>query len=172
MKSQLMPTRRVLVVEDEELMRSILRRLLEGEGYEVFTADSAENALQLFTEKTFDVVLSDIKMAGIDGIELLDRIKSIDEQAMFIIMTAYSSVDSAIAALRKGAYDYLTKPFINEDLLQTISNAAAQRELFLENRALRRELNHQFNFSEIIGTSEAIEDVFEIVKRVADTTAS
>lgn len=172
MKSHQMPTRRVLVVEDEELMRSILRRLLEGEGYEVFTADSAENALQLFAERTFDVVLSDIKMAGIDGIELLDRIKSIDEQAMFIIMTAYSSVDSAIAALRKGAYDYLTKPFINEDLLQTISNAAAQRELFLENRALRRELNHQFNFSEIIGTSEAIEDVFEIVKRVADTTAS
>ena len=141
-----MPTRRVLVVEDEELMRSILRRLLEGEGYAVFTADSAENALQLFAEKTFDVVLSDIKMAGIDGIELLDRIKSIDEQAMFIIMTAYSSVDSAIAALRKGAYDYLTKPFINEDLLQTISNAAAQRELFLENRALRRELNHQLIF--------------------------
>lgn len=163
---------RLLVVEDEELMRSILRRLLEGEGYEVYTADSAENALQLFSEHTFDVVLSDIKMAGIDGIELLDRIKAIDEQAMVIIMTAYSSVDTAIAALRKGAYDYVTKPFVNEDLLQTIHNASMQRDLFLQNRALRRELNRHFSFSEIIGTSKAIEAIFEVVGKVADSTAS
>lgn len=163
---------RLLVVEDEELMRSILRRLLEGEGYEVVTADSAENALQLAVENVFDVILSDIKMAGIDGIELLDRLKTDDERAMVIIMTAYSSVDTAVAALRKGAYDYITKPFVNEDLLQTVRNAVAQRELFLENRALRRELNRRYNFSEIIGTSDAMNEVFEVVKRVAKTSAS
>ncbi len=163
---------RLLVVEDEELMRSILRRLLEGEGYAVVTADSAENALHLAAEHVFDVILSDIKMAGIDGIELLDRLKNDDERAMVIIMTAYSSVDTAIAALRKGAYDYITKPFVNEDLLQTVRNAVAQRELFLENRALRRELNRHYNFSEIIGTSEAINEVFDVIKRVAKTSAS
>jgi DNA-binding NtrC family response regulator len=163
---------RLLVVEDEELMRSILRRLLEGEGYEVVTADSAENALQLAAEHVFDVILSDIKMAGIDGIELLDRLKTDDERAMVIIMTAYSSVDTAVAALRKGAYDYITKPFVNEDLLQTVRNAVAQRELFLENRALRRELNRHYNFSEIIGTSDEINEVFDVVKRVAKTSAS
>ena len=113
-----MAKQKVLVVEDEELMRTILRTLLEGEGYEVFTADSAETALRLFPENDFAVTLTDIKMGGMDGIALLDQVKAIDEHAIVIVMTAFSSVDSAIAALRKGAYDYVTKPFVNEDLLQ------------------------------------------------------
>jgi DNA-binding NtrC family response regulator len=162
----------ILVVEDEELMRQIIRRLMEAEGYEVVTADSAETALELFKRGTFSVVLTDIKMAGLDGIELLDRIKSIDEEALVIVMTAYSSVDSAIAALRKGAYDYVTKPFVNEDLVQTIKNAAAQRDLFLQNRALRRELNRQYNFEEIIGSSSDMQGVFAVIERVADTNTS
>lgn len=162
----------VLVVEDEELMRSILRQLLSDSGYNVFTADSAETALQMFAENEIGVTLTDIKMAGRDGIELLDQIKSINEEAMVVIMTAYSSVDTAIAALRKGAYDYVTKPFVNEDLLQTLRNATLQRELFRENRALRRELNKQYTFSEIIGKSESLRKVFEIVEKVADTNAN
>ncbi len=113
----------ILIVEDEELMRSILRQLLEGEDYQVFTADSAENALAIFSTNEIAVTLTDIKMSGMDGIELLDQIKAIDDEAIVIIMTAYSSVDSAIAALRKGAYDYITKPFVNENLLQTVRNA-------------------------------------------------
>lgn len=167
-----MPKPSILVVEDEELMRSIIRRLMEAEGYDVVTADSAETGLALFTGRSFSVVLTDIKMGGIDGIELLDRIKSIDERAMVIIMTAYSSVHSAIAALRKGAYDYVTKPFVNEDLVQTVKNAAAQRALFLENRALRRELNKHYNFDEIIGQSEAMREIFSMVERVADTNTA
>ena len=117
----------VLVVEDEELMRSILRRLLEDEDYDVFTADSAESALAVYPENDIAVTLTDIKMSGMDGIELLDRLKAIDEEAVVIIMPAYSSVDSAVAALRKGAYDYVTKPFVNEDLLQTVKNAIQER---------------------------------------------
>ena len=85
-------------------------------------------------------------MAGMDGLELLDQLKTIDEEAIVIIMTAYSSVDSAIAALRKGAYDYITKPFVNEDLLQTVRNAIQTKELFRENRALRRELESSLQF--------------------------
>jgi len=162
----------ILVVEDEELMRSILRQLLETEGYHVLTADSAENALKIFPSADIAVTLTDIKMAGIDGLELLDQIKTIDEEAIVIIMTAYSSVDSAIAALRKGAYDYVTKPFVNEDLLQTVRNAIQTKELFRENRALRRELNRHYSFSEIIGKSASLQNVFRIVEKIADTSAS
>src|SRR5688572_6177191 len=149
-----MAKQKVLVVEDEELMRTILRTLLEGEGYEVFTADSAEAAVRIFPDHDIAVTLTDIKMAAMDGLALLDHIKAIDEHAIVIIMTAFSSVDSAIAALRKGAYDYVTKPFVNEDLLQRMRNAVRNRTLYAENRALRRELNRQYNFSEIIGSSE------------------
>jgi len=161
----------VLVVEDEEIMRSILRQLLEGDGFNVFTADSSETALEIFSSNEIVITLSDIKMSGKDGIELLDQIKSIDEEAVVIIMTAYSSVDTAVAALRKGAYDYITKPFVNEDLLQTIKNAAAHRRLFQENRVLRRELKKQYSFSEIIGDSGALQRVFDLVGKVADTSA-
>src|SRR4051794_40860493 len=97
----------ILVVEDEELMRSILRQLLEGSGHQVFTADNAENALDVFAANDIALTLTDIKMSGQDGIKLLDEIKCLDPDALVIIMTAYSSVDSAIAALRKGAYDYI-----------------------------------------------------------------
>ena len=154
------------------MMRSILRELLESEGYHVLTADSAENALKIFPAADIAVTLTDIKMAGIDGLELLDQIKTVDEEAIVIIMTAYSSVDSAIAALRKGAYDYITKPFVNENLLQTVRNAIQTKELFRENRALRRELNKQYSFSEIIGKSSSLQNVFRIVEKIADTTAS
>lgn len=158
-------------MEDEELMRSILRQLLERAGYQVFSASSAETALEIFPGNDIAITLTDIKMAGMDGLALLDNLKAIDEDALVIIMTAYSSVDSAIAALRKGAYDYVTKPFVNEDLLQTVKNAITQRELFRENRALRRELNKEHNFSEIIGNSQSLQDVFRLVEKVADTSA-
>ncbi len=162
---------KILVVEDEELMRSILRQLLENEGFQVLTADRAENALDIYSQNDVALILTDIKMPGIDGIELLDRLKSVDAEAIVIIMTAYSSIDSAIAALRKGAYDYITKPFVNEDLLQTVKNAVRQRELFRENRALRRELGNHYGFAEIIGNSARLQEIFQIVEKVADTSA-
>jgi DNA-binding NtrC family response regulator len=162
----------ILVVEDEELMRSILRQLLEDEGYKVFTADSAETALEIFPSAGIDITLTDIKMSGMDGLELLSQIKAVDNEALVIVMTAYSSVDSAIVALRKGVYDYITKPFVNEDLLKTVRNALRTKELSRENLALRRELDKKYSFSEIIGTSDALQKVFNLVEKVADTTAS
>jgi DNA-binding NtrC family response regulator len=165
-------TQSVLVVEDEELMRSILRQLLEDEGFDVLTADSAENALEIFGSSDVAATLTDIKMSGMDGLGLLDSIKAIDENALVIIMTAYSSVDSAVAALRKGAYDYVTKPFVNEDLIQTVRNAIRTKELFAENRVLKRELNRRYGFSEIIGKSEALQRVFRVVEKVADSNAN
>lgn len=162
----------VLVVEDEELMRNILRELLEDEAYRVLSADSAEAALEIFAESDVSVTITDIKMSGMDGLELLDSIKAVDENALVIIMTAYSSVDSAVAALRKGAYDYVTKPFVNEELIQTVRNAIRMRELFSENRVLRRELDRNHSFSEIVGNSEALQSVFRIVEKIADSNAN
>ncbi len=163
---------RVLIVEDEELLRNILSQILQEAGYGVATASSAEAALEIFTGEEIALTLTDIRMTGMDGLELLDHLKAVDGEALVIIMTAYSSVDSAIAALRKGAYDYITKPFVNEDLLQTVKNALRQRELFRENRALRRELDKRYSFSEIIGTSEALQKVFRLVEKVAATNAN
>ncbi|HEV3470302.1 MAG TPA: sigma-54 dependent transcriptional regulator [Pyrinomonadaceae bacterium] len=162
----------ILVAEDEDLMRAIISRLLEGAGYRVAATASAEEALEAFAAEDVAATLTDIRMAGMDGLALLDRIKDIDPEALVIVMTAYSSVDSAVAALRKGAYDYITKPFVNEDLLQSVKNALRQRELFRENRHLRRELDRRYSFSEIIGTSEALQRVFRLVEKVAATNTN
>src|ERR671933_863873 len=162
----------ILIAEDEDLMRAILTRLLEEAGYRVLAVASAEEALERFASEDVAVTLTDIRMAGMDGLALLDKIKDIDGEALVIVMTAYSSVDSAVAALRKGAYDYVTKPFVNEDLLQSVKNAIRQRELFRENRALRRELDRRYSFSEIIGTSPALQAVFRLVEKVAPTNTN
>ncbi|HEX7176133.1 MAG TPA: sigma-54 dependent transcriptional regulator [Pyrinomonadaceae bacterium] len=162
----------ILVAEDEDLMRAIITRLLEAEGYRVSAVASAEAALEAFAAEDVAVTLTDIRMAGMDGLALLDRIKDVDPEALVVVMTAYSSVDSAVAALRKGAYDYVTKPFVNEDLLQSVKNALRQRELFRENRALRRELDRRYSFSEIIGTSESLQRVFRLVEKVAGTNTN
>src|ERR687886_1814107 len=139
----------ILVAEDEDLMRAIISRLLEESGHRVAAVASAEEALEVFAAEDVAVTLTDIRMSGMDGLALLDRLKDIDPEALVVVMTAYSSVDSAVAALRKGAYDYITKPFVNEDLLQSVKNALRQRELFRENRALRRELDRRYSFSEM-----------------------
>jgi len=162
----------ILIAEDEDLMRAIISRLLEAEGYRVAGVASAEEALEKFAVEDVAVTLTDIRMTGMDGLALLDCIKDVDDEALVIVMTAYSSVDSAIAALRKGAYDYITKPFVNEDLLQSVKNAIRQRELFRENRQLRRELDRRYSFSEIIGTSEALHSVFRLVEKVATTNTN
>jgi DNA-binding NtrC family response regulator len=162
----------ILVAEDEDLMRAIVSRLLEEAGYRVAGVASAEEALEVFAAEDVAVTLTDIRMSGMDGLTLLDRVKDIDAEALVVVMTAYSSVDSAVAALRKGAYDYITKPFVNEDLLQSVKNALRQRELFRENRALRRELDRRYSFSEIIGTSETLQQVFRLVEKVAATNTN
>ncbi|MBD0324938.1 MAG: sigma-54-dependent Fis family transcriptional regulator [Pyrinomonadaceae bacterium] len=162
----------ILIAEDEDLMRAILTRLLEEAGYRVAATANAEEALEKFAAEDVAVTLTDIRMAGMDGLALLDRIKDIDAEALVIVMTAYSSVDSAVAALRKGAYDYITKPFVNEDLLQSVKNAIRQRELFRENRQLRRELDRRYSFSEIIGTSPALQAVFRLVEKVSGTNTN
>jgi DNA-binding NtrC family response regulator len=163
----------ILVAEDEDVLREkVISHLLTEAGYRVSAVASAEEALTVFAEEDVAVTLTDVRMAGMDGFTLLDRIKDIDPEALVIMMTAYTSVDSAVAALRKGAYDYITKPFVNEALLQTIKNALDKRELFRDNKYLRRELNRRYSFSEIIGTSESLQRVFRLVEKVAATNTN
>ncbi|NOT62433.1 MAG: sigma-54-dependent Fis family transcriptional regulator [Acidobacteria bacterium] len=162
----------ILIAEDEDLMRTILCDLLTDAGYRVIAAASGEQALESFAAELPALTISDIALGKLDGIELLDRIKQIDEQALVIMITAFSSVETAIAALRKGAYDYITKPFINEDLLQAVRNALRQAELFRENRSLRRELKGRYDFENIIGRSDALTAIFKLVEKIANTPTS
>jgi DNA-binding NtrC family response regulator len=162
----------ILIAEDEDLMRSILADLLARADYRVLEAASGEQALEIFAAESPALTISDIALGKLDGIELLGRIKQLDPDALVIMITAFSSVETAIAALRKGAYDYITKPFINEDILQTVRNALRQRELFKENRFLRRELKRQYNFESIIGRSDALAEIFKLIEKIANTSTS
>ena len=162
----------ILIVEDEDLMRGILAGLLSGAGYRVIEAPGGESALEVFAAESPALTISDIALGKLDGIELLDRIKQVDREALVIMITAYSSVETAIAALRKGAYDYITKPFINEDILQTVHNALRQRELFRENRYLRRELKQRYHFENIIGRSDSLTEIFKLIEKISGVNSS
>ncbi|MEP7342153.1 MAG: sigma-54 dependent transcriptional regulator [Acidobacteriota bacterium] len=162
----------ILIVEDEDLMRGILAGMLADAGFRVIEAASGEQAIELFAAESPGLTITDIALGRMDGIELLDRIKQLDGEAMVIMITAFSSVETAIAALRKGAYDYITKPFINEDILQTVRNAMRQRELFRENRYLRRELKQRYNFDSIIGRSDALTGIFRLIEKIASAPGS
>ena len=132
---------RVLVVEDEPLMRSIIVQLARSDGYEVFEAPSAELAMDIFEREQIDVAILDLNLtSGGNGVELLGRLRDRDQELMGIIVTAYASVESAVEALHKGAYDYITKPFANEHLKAVLRNALKEKHLFQENRYLHHEL--------------------------------
>jgi two-component system NtrC family response regulator len=162
----------ILVAEDEALLRRILTGLFEDAGYRVVAASTGREALERFAEMAPDLVVTDIRMPEMDGLELLERLKAIDPDVLVIIMTAFSSVESAVAALRAGAHDYIVKPFVNDDVLQSVRNALRQKELFLENRSLRRELDRSRSYSAIIGVSDAVQTMLGLVGKVAATNAS
>ena len=162
----------ILVAEDEALLRRILTGLFEEAGYRVVAASTGREALERFAETPPDLVVTDIRMPEVDGLELLERLKAIDPDVLVIIMTAFSSVESAVAALRAGAHDYIVKPFVNDDVLQSVRNALRQKELFLENRSLRRELDRSRSYSAIIGVSDAVQTMLGLIGKVAATNAS
>jgi two-component system response regulator AtoC len=164
---------RVLVVEDEPLMRSIIVQLARSEGYEVLEAAAAETAFGIFENEKIDVAILDLNLtSGGNGLELLGRLRERDPELMGIIVTAYASVESAVEALHKGAYDYITKPFANEHLKTVVRNALKEKRLFQENRYLRQELREKYRFENIIGKGDAIEQVFRVMEKVARTDSS
>jgi DNA-binding NtrC family response regulator len=164
---------RILVVEDEQLMRSIIIQLLRTDGYEVLEAAAPEAALEIFEREKIDLAILDLNLGGgASGLDLLGKMRDLDQEVMGIIVTAYASIESAVDALRKGAYDYITKPFANDHLKAVVRNALAQKALFHENRFLRRELKDKYRFESIIGNCDAIERVFRMMEKVARTDSS
>ncbi|MGA2532583.1 MAG: sigma-54 dependent transcriptional regulator [Candidatus Aminicenantales bacterium] len=160
------------VIDDEPVIRDVLSQLLTSEGYEVELSSSGEEALDKFSSSSCDVILLDLLMPGMDGIEVLGRIRKIDPVAAVIIITAYASVESAIAAMKIGALDYVQKPFKHDDLLMTIERAVERRRLQEENLRLKDELKQKFSFSNIIGKSQAMKAVFELIKAAAPTRST
>ncbi len=155
---------RVLVVDDEEVIRDVLATLLEREGWHVTTASTAGRALTLFEADPHDVVLLDLMLPDRSGLDLLRDMRRRDPDAVIVIVTAYSSIEGAIVAMRDGAFHYIPKPFQNEEVLLTVKKGAETRRLTEENRRLKEELSRRFGLGRIIGKSEGMRKVFELVR--------
>src|SRR5438093_2294290 len=163
----------ILVVDDEEIMREILETLLTREGYEVRLAASGAEGLEVARARPFDAAIVDIMMPGLDGIATLDELKRIDEDLAVIIITAYASVESAISAMKSGAFDYITKPFKNEEVLVVVSNALERRRLVHENRNLRQNIQERYHkFANIIGRSPRMRQVFDLIIQAAPSRST
>lgn len=159
----------VLVVDDEKSILDFLEIMLHREGYEVITVNTAKKAIQQLEARAFDVMITDISMPEMNGIELLEKVKQLHAETAVIIMTAHGSTSSAVEAMRLGASDYLTKPFQVEEMKIAVESALKSRAMELENRRLRSELGKSFSFENIVGNSPAIQSVFDLVKRVSVT---
>ena len=158
----------ILVADDEEIMREILYSLLTREGCHVRMANDGETAVQVVREEPFDVVLLDIMMPGLNGLDALEKIKNFDTDLPVIMITAYGTTSNTREAFKRGAFDFVEKPFKNDDVLLVVRNAVAQRRLVSDNRVLRKNLQTKANkFSDIIGQSSRIQHVFDLISQAA-----
>ena len=162
----------ILIVDDELIVRDSLGKWFREEGYEVGAAESAKEALTLLAQQAWDIALVDIKMPGTDGIELQGRLREINPNLIVIIMTGYASVETAVAALKNGAYDYVVKPFDPEDISHTVHNALAHKRAEEENVRLREQVAETTHPQDLIGQSAAMKRVFEAIETVAPTEAT
>ena len=163
---------RLLIVDDENIVRDSLSKWFREEGYEVGTAESASDALTRLAERRWDLALVDIKMPGTDGIELQRRLREVDPDLTVVIMTGYASVETAVQALKNGAYDYVTKPFDPDDIAHLVANALAHKRAQQENVRLRETIAEVAAPQEMIGQSAAMKRVFEAIETVGPTEAT
>jgi len=162
----------ILIVDDEESVRDSLYNWFIEDGFRVECAENAKRALTILESDQFDIILADIKMPGMDGLEMLRRIKSIKPDSIVIVMTAFATVDTAVKALKDGAYDYVTKPFDPDDLTHLIRNATKQISLVEENENLKQKVISLENVEDLIGKSEGMKNVLRQVESVAQTNSS
>ncbi|HYV18030.1 MAG TPA: sigma-54 dependent transcriptional regulator [Verrucomicrobiae bacterium] len=160
---------RILIVDDEAGMRDMLSILLRKEGYGVAVADRAEKAIEMASKGEFDLVMSDISMPGKSGIEVLRQTKAASPDTPVILVTAYASTESAVEALKLGAYDYLIKPFDVEELKNVVRNALEKRRLETENRVLKRELKRKTGSDTLVGEAPRMREVLALIERIAPT---
>jgi two-component system, NtrC family, response regulator len=162
----------ILIVDDEKNYPLILSAVLEEEGFETLTANSGSETLEILGQAEVDLVLTDMKMPGMDGIELLEHIKARDPELPVIMMTAHGTVDKAVEAMQKGAYSYILKPFDNERMILYVNKAIEMYRVVKENRRLRHQVESLYRFDNIIGKSHAMQDVFETIRKVAPSSAT
>jgi DNA-binding NtrC family response regulator len=160
---------RLLIVDDEEIVRSSLQAWFLEDGYEIDTADSAESALKCYEKGKYDLILLDIKMPGMSGMDLLMKLKEIDPDALIILITAYASVSSAVKALKSGAYDYITKPIDPDELSHLVKNALEQKNLKDENILLKNNIEQIVKPDNLIGESPKMKEVYSLIQTVSST---
>jgi DNA-binding NtrC family response regulator len=162
----------ILIVDDEEDILNVLKLILTKEGYQVDTALDGKQALQLFRKNSYDIVLTDLKMPEIDGMELLERIKEIRPETEVLIMTAYASVDSAVLAMKKGAADYIVKPFLNEDVKMRIARVAEHIKLKRDVEVLKQQISQKFEALHFLGNSPQVQQILSLIEQVAPTKSN
>jgi two-component system NtrC family response regulator len=162
----------ILIIDDDTSLRRVLEYNLQEAGYAVGTAASGEEGLRLFDEVSPTLVITDMKMPGMDGMQVLNAIKERSPETLVIMITAFGTVDVAVEAMKAGAYDYITKPFNRDELRLTVAKALQFSGLKVENKRLKTELTDRSDFRSLVGSSAAMEKVFQIVTKVADTEAS
>ena len=163
---------KILVVDDEQGLRDVLSIMLKRAGYAVTMATDGEEAIELVNKEIFDLVITDLRMPKVDGMEVLRAVKSTSPETVVLIITAFASADSAVEAMKQGAYDYLTKPFQVDEVQLIIRNALEKRRLTTENLLLKREMASQSSFAQLVGQSDAMQKVFEVVRKVADSKSN
>lgn len=152
-------TKKILLIEDEDTLRESLKRVLSKEGYDITGVDSAEAALDLLDDNSYDLILTDVILPGISGIELLKRIRERLPDQIVVVMTAFASLETAVESLRSGAYDYIIKPIMHEEIKQVVKNALKQGSLQEENLRLKRMLKTEYDIAKIIAISPSMQDV-------------
>ena len=162
----------ILIVDDEKNYTLILSAVLEDAGFETLTANSGPESLDILSRSDVDLVLTDMKMPGMDGIVLLERIKKKDADLPVIMMTAHGTVEKAVEAMQKGAYTYILKPFDNEQLVLYVNKAISMYRVVKENRELRSAVEDRYSFHNIIGKSKAMRNVFQVIRKVAPASAT
>jgi two-component system response regulator PilR (NtrC family) len=158
---------RILVVDDEESIREFLEIMLKKEGYEVTIAEDGLKAKEILAKKSFDMVISDMQMPNMTGIELLKHVKESYPDVVFMMITAFGTTETAVDAMKMGAYDYVTKPFKIDEVRMNIANALRSKNLETEVRVLKKELVKEYSFQNMIGNSQAMHTIFDLVKRVS-----
>ncbi len=162
-----MEKHKILIVEDDDLMQGMLKDSLNNSGYEVTLASDGLEGLRKFQKSDYDLVLLDIKLPKMNGIKLLQKIKEISPETIVIIMTAFGTVETAVQAMKIGAYDYITKPFLSDELILIMQKGLELQKLKRENILLRKELKHEFSLGNIIGKSKVMQEVYQLIEIIA-----
>jgi len=163
---------RILVVDDEESIREFFQIMLKREGYEVFTASNGLEGFDFLKKNPVDLIISDIQMPEMSGLELLTKVKEVDPEMVVLMITAFGSTEIAVEAMKRGAYDYIQKPFKIDEVKIVIRQALEKRSLRIENQQLKKELGTKYAFDNIIGGAPPMLRIYELVKRVANTKSS